>query len=134
LLFDEVTMVYYAHSENAVGIRHRLADHLSSVGRLAKEFAATTPFKEEAELAGFLHDLGKYGDRFQARLQGKDSGLDHWSQGAWLALMEYKAVAAALAIQGHHIGLQYLGMDGCRSLDLQKLTQNHPLQLSLRSH
>lgn len=37
-------------------------------------------------LAGLLHDLGKYADRFQARLRGEDSGLDHWSQGAWLAL------------------------------------------------
>ena len=53
-----------------------------------------------------LHDLGKYGDRFQLRLQGKDSGLDHWSQGASLALSQFQAVAAALAIEGHHIGLQ----------------------------
>jgi hypothetical protein len=29
-----------------------------------------------------LHDLGKYADRFQRRLEGKDSGLDHWTQGA----------------------------------------------------
>jgi len=34
--------------------------------------------------------------------------LDHWSLGAWMALSEFGSVAAALAIQGHHIGLQYL--------------------------
>lgn len=34
---------------------------------------------KEAELAGLLHDLGKYGDFFQARLAGKERGIDHWS-------------------------------------------------------
>lgn len=80
---------------------HSLKDHLASVGEMAHAFADRTPWKEEARLAGLLHDLGKYGDRFQARLQGRDQGLDHWSQGAWLALTEHRAIAAALAIQGH---------------------------------
>ncbi|MEW6038806.1 MAG: CRISPR-associated helicase Cas3' [Pseudomonadota bacterium] len=123
----------YAHSANRAGIRHRLRDHLSSVSRLAGEFAGSEPWADEARLAGLLHDLGKYGDRFQARLRGEDQGLDHWSQGGWLALTEHKAVAAALAIQGHHIGLQCLSKDGCKDLNLQNLTQNHPLQLSLSS-
>jgi CRISPR-associated endonuclease/helicase Cas3 len=124
----------YAHSANRAGIQHRLRDHLSSVSRLAGEFAGNEPWADEARLAGLLHDLGKYGDRFQARLRGEDQGLDHWSQGAWLALMEHKAIAAALAIQGHHIGLQYLSKDGCSGLNLKTLTLNHPLQLSLSSH
>ncbi|MEO6697645.1 MAG: CRISPR-associated helicase/endonuclease Cas3, partial [Gammaproteobacteria bacterium] len=68
----------------------------------------------EARLAGLLHDLGKFGDLFQARLRGEESGLDHWSAGAWVAL-EHKCAAAALAIQGHHIGLQSLaGFDLAR--------------------
>lgn len=124
---------YYAHSANKTNRCHLLAQHLRAVAQLAGEFLGDLPFRKEGELAGLLHDLGKYGDRFQARLRGEDQGLDHWSQGAWLALMEYKAVAAALAIQGHHIGLQNLSKDGCRSFDFQKLTQNHPLQLSLTS-
>lgn len=36
------------------------------------EFARDQPWAEEARLAGLLHDLGKYGDRFQARLRGED--------------------------------------------------------------
>jgi HD domain len=101
------TMTYYAHSKNAFGVRHRLADNLDAVSRLAEGFAKATCFREEARLAGLLHDLGKYGDRFQARLRGEEQGLNHWSQGAWLALTEHKAIVAALAIQGHHIGLQH---------------------------
>jgi CRISPR-associated endonuclease/helicase Cas3 len=124
-------MTYYAHSKNAFGVRHRLADHLDAVSRLAEGFAKATYFREEARLAGLLHDLGKYGDRFQARLRGEEQGLDHWSQGAWLALTEHKAIAAALAIQGHHIGLQHLNRQALRGVDLKRLEENHPLQLRL---
>ncbi|MDQ3564889.1 MAG: CRISPR-associated endonuclease Cas3'' [Pseudomonadota bacterium] len=94
------TSRYLAHSANAAGHTHGLKDHLACVSKLAQAFLRGFPGSEEAALAGLLHDLGKYGDRFQARLRGEDKGLDHWSQGAWFALMEYKAVAAGLAIQG----------------------------------
>ncbi|MGH8593875.1 MAG: hypothetical protein ACREX9_07345 [Gammaproteobacteria bacterium] len=53
-----------------------------------------------------MHDLGKYGDLFQARLRGEAQGIDHWSLGAWVALKYHHAVAAALAIEGHPVGLQ----------------------------
>lgn len=107
---------YYAHSANTAGRWHKLAQHLSAVGNIAAEFSEKFPWHEEARLAGLLHDLGKYGDRFQLRLQGKESGLDHWSQGASLALTQFRAVAAALAIEGHHIGLQRGNPDGLRRL------------------
>ena len=107
---------YYAHSENAHGVRHRLVEHLSCVSKLAREFFQGQKGAEEAALAGLLHDLGKYGDLFQARLRGEAQGLDHWSQGACLALTRFKAVAAALAIQGHHIGLQRGGKESLRKL------------------
>lgn len=106
---------YFAHSANGHGKWHQLAEHLASVSKIAKEFLQGRNGAEEAALAGLLHDLGKYGDRFQARLHGKDKGLDHWSQGASLALRHH-AVAAALAIEGHHIGLQRGSKDSLRRL------------------
>ncbi|MCC6967702.1 MAG: CRISPR-associated helicase Cas3' [Nitrospira sp.] len=106
---------YFAHSANGHGDWHRLAEHLVGVSKMAKEFLQGWNGAEEAALAGLLHDLGKYGDRFQARLHGKDKGLDHWSQGASLALRHH-AVAAALAIEGHHIGLQRGSKDSLRRL------------------
>lgn len=107
---------YLAHSKNTAGDVHLLKDHLASVSALAKSYIADFPYADEAGLAGMLHDLGKYGDRFQARLRGEDSGLDHWSQGASLALTKFQAVAAALAIEGHHIGLQRGSKNSLRRL------------------
>ena len=39
--------------------------------------------------AGLLHDLGKYSARFQARLQGDPSKVDHATTGAQLAAKHY---------------------------------------------
>ncbi len=124
-------MRYLAHSGNKVGHRHPAKEHLTSVGRLAEAFAGSAWWKEEAALSGLLHDLGKYADLFQARLRGEEKGLDHWSPGAWVALAEYQAVAAAMAIQGHHIGLQQGGKDALSNLNPAVLVQRHPLNLRL---
>jgi CRISPR-associated endonuclease/helicase Cas3 len=121
----------YAHSANDLGNWHPLKEHLTSVASIAKHFSSDMEWQNEAYLAGLLHDLGKYADRFQARLKGLDSGLDHWSQGSWLALSEHRAIAAALAIQGHHIGLQQGNPDALRQLNPITLSQNHPLKLDL---
>ncbi len=120
---------YFAHSKNKVEHRHRLATHLSSVSELAGKFSSTMHWCEEARLAGLLHDLGKYGDLFQARLRGEESGLDHWSAGAWVAL-ENRCAAAALAIQGHHIGLQSLAVGDLKKLNPTWLAE-HPQSLRL---
>jgi len=125
-----MTEIYYAHSENKVGHKHRLKEHLSSVSFLAKQYLHGW-MEGEVALAGVLHDLGKYGDAFQRRLRGEEQGLDHWSLGAWVALSRYRAIAAALAIQGHHIGLQNLNVKSLRELQPQKLKEAHPLNLVL---
>lgn len=108
-----------------------LKDHLERVAQRTALYAAIYGSENEGYAAGLLHDLGKYGDLFQLRLQGKEKGLDHWSFGAWIALMKMKSIAAAMVIQGHHIGLQQLSPDDLRNLDPQKLRQRHPKDLRL---
>lgn len=127
----DMDTMYFAHSGNAVGERHLLRTHLQSVATLARGFADTTSWADEAHLAGLLHDLGKYADRFQARLRGADSGLDHWSQGAWLALLKHRAKAAALAIQGHHVGLRKGNANGWHGMNPANLQPRTPDGLEL---
>jgi len=125
--------VFLAHSPNQAGNEDYLRNHLLDVANRAAEYATAFNAAEEARLSGLLHDLGKYGRLFQRRLEGKEQGIDHWSQGAWEALTRYKnlGIAAALAIQGHHIGLQKAEKDSLCNLDPTRLSQNHPLGLRL---
>jgi CRISPR-associated endonuclease/helicase Cas3 len=124
-------MTIWAHSANRAGQCHALKVHLTSVANLSHKFAERFPWREEARLAGLLHDLGKYGERFQQRLAGEYEGVDHWSAGAWVAARQHLAFAAALAIEGHHIGLQRMTQEALAALDPAKLAANHPLGLTL---
>jgi len=64
---------------------------------------------DEARLAGLLHDLGKYADRFQARLNNPTiHGINHWAAGAAHAAQNLKAFAVAFAADGHHTGIPAL--------------------------
>jgi CRISPR-associated helicase Cas3/CRISPR-associated endonuclease Cas3-HD len=127
-------MSYYAHSANSQGQAHPLQRHLDAVGRIAGKTAGSARWSDEAALAGRLHDLGKFGDLFQARLRGDESGLDHWSAGAVVAATDpsIAALAAALAIEGHHIGLQAANSTAVRRrLTPANLVAHHPLRLRL---
>lgn len=122
-----------AHSANDHGKEELLHEHLEAVADRAAEFASPFGAAQEAALAGILHDLGKYGKLFQRRLRGLERGVDHWSPGAWTALMKYqqKGLAVALAVAGHHVGLRSASPAALHELDLKKLLTNHPLGLRL---
>jgi CRISPR-associated endonuclease/helicase Cas3 len=124
---------YLAHSANDFGQVDTVRDHLLSVAHRAAEFASAFDAQDEAFLTGLLHDLGKYGDLFQRRLEGKARKVDHWSAGAWIPLQKYQimGVASCLAIQGHHLGLQRASKDAIQSIQPKKLSQQHPLGLRL---
>lgn len=118
--------MFWAHTHPDPSRWHPLRDHLLEVANLAASRAK--PFSEEqnAKLAGLLHDLGKYGDDFQLRLKGEKSGIDHWSAGAHLALFEYRVPAVALAIQGHHIGLQSGSKENLKNMRLRSDGRGYP--------
>jgi CRISPR-associated helicase Cas3/CRISPR-associated endonuclease Cas3-HD len=126
--------VFYAHSSGAAGKPEPLSDHLLAVAKRAFRFASAYNAAEEAGIAGLLHDLGKYGEVFQRRLQGLETGVDHWWAGAWAALTRYQryGVGICLAIQGHHLGLQRCHSDDFHlQLDPVRIRADHPLRLRL---
>ncbi|MGB9689310.1 CRISPR-associated endonuclease Cas3'' [Thermogutta sp.] len=104
---------FRAHSANAngQGVSEPLRDHLEYVAQRAEAFGNFFDAAEQARLAGLLHDIGKYADKFQDYLDGKVSRAgDHWSAGSLLALKfanEY-GICPALAIQAHHSELTWL--------------------------
>lgn len=110
--------LYYAHSAPEGGTPEPLREHLELVAARARTFAEPFDAGEEALTAGLLHDAGKASPLFGLRLEGRASGLDHWTPGATLALRLYKqhGIASALAIQGHHLGLARASRDEIKSL------------------
>ncbi len=111
-------MNYYAHTaETETGERRsrehwqQLAKHLRNVADKAREFAEPLGISDAAELAGLLHDLGKYRLPFQQYLAGerpRSVETFHAMYGAALAFQR-NWLGPAFAIAGHHAGLHNLG-------------------------
>lgn len=110
-------MKFYAHTAEGPdgkplpetsGRWQLLKDHLLGVAERAKQFAAPFGLSTDAELAGLLHDLGKYAERFQARLRNPAiHGINHGAAGSVRA-RTMNAWAVAFAADGHHTGIPAL--------------------------
>lgn len=60
---------YIAHQRKSDGAVQSLESHLLEVSNIAKSLAAKIGLKEQGELIGLLHDMGKYSDEFQSYLK-----------------------------------------------------------------
>lgn len=122
-----------AHSKNKIGEEEFMSTHLIAVAKRAAEYAKAFDAEEEAYIAGLLHDIGKYGILFQKLLRGSEKKIDHWSQGAYIALEKYgkEGVASAIAIHGHHLGLKQLSEQFLKDINPEKLNDYHPEGLRL---
>ena len=102
-------MAFFAHSTQRPDRSdwQALAEHLQNVAAIASDKASLFGAGGMAEVAGLLHDLGKYSDDFQRRVAGDAIRVDHATRGAMLAVERYKHTGMLLAygIAGHHAGL-----------------------------
>jgi CRISPR-associated endonuclease/helicase Cas3 len=75
--------MYFAHSTGASDRSdwQPLVEHLRAVAELAKARGDKFGAALAAELAGSLHDLGKYSEAFQRRLEGSPERVDHSTAG-----------------------------------------------------
>lgn len=96
---------YFAHSENGVGVKHELVQHLKEVAQLAGEFAAKFGAPDCGYYAGLWHDLGKFHPDFQSYIASPPGrrGPDHSSAGAAHAMACFEPLTFPVA--GHHAGL-----------------------------
>ena len=112
--------IYYAHSKGP----HKedwqfLRDHLRGVSEQARLLGADSGLAEFAYTAALLHDIGKYSQAFQRRLEGSRRRVDHKTAGALEALRLYSKPEQAFfgrllayVVVGHHGGLPDAGDDG----------------------
>lgn len=97
---------FIAHSENKLGKKHQLKQHLVETAKLVESFAPCENFKELFRLAGLLHDTGKFQDGFQNYLEFGKPKTPHAAVGAVIAYDMYKKyLPLPFVIKGHHAGL-----------------------------
>lgn len=108
--------MFYAHSTSQPDRLNwePLPVHLDMVADLCGAFAARFGARKAAELAGLLHDLGKYSPLFLKYITGLGKSVDHSTAGAREVIARAKAGTPydrlmgellAYAIAGHHAGL-----------------------------
>lgn len=97
---------FFAHSENRLGEKHTLADHLIDTAELARLFSPSSQLEDLFYLAGVLHDVGKFQDGFQQYLREGKPRTPHAGIGAYVASrLAEKQIYLQFVIQGHHAGL-----------------------------
>ncbi|MDO4544078.1 MAG: CRISPR-associated helicase Cas3' [Clostridia bacterium] len=101
-------MKYLAHIDPDSGREQTVKEHLIATATLAASFASEFGAEETAYRCGLLHDVGKYSDAFQRRIQNGSEKVDHSTAGAKEAF-NVKDAYAAFCIAGHHGGLPDLG-------------------------
>jgi len=125
-------MYYYAHSTKKPDKSdwQPLKDHLTKVATLSRDFANDFSAGDLAYDSGLLHDLGKYSQDFQRRLEGQKIHVDHSTAGAIEAIRlfnddQYAAgLLFAYLIAGHHGGLLNYGSAAsglCERLHKEKI-------------
>ncbi|MDR1183288.1 MAG: CRISPR-associated helicase Cas3' [Coriobacteriales bacterium] len=100
--------IYLAHrSEDGASIQ-LLIEHLKGVAARARGFASAFGAGDLAYACGSVHDIGKYSDEFQRRINGANISVDHSTAGAQLICSSdtgYLGKLVAYCIMGHHAGL-----------------------------
>ena len=77
-----VNMIYYARSKNEQGEKETIKHHLKRTSELCGEYTSQFVSKEIGEYMGLFHDFGKYSEKFQNVLEGKEHNIDHAFAGA----------------------------------------------------
>ncbi|KAI4439039.1 CRISPR-associated helicase/endonuclease Cas3 [Schaedlerella arabinosiphila] len=105
-------MKYLAHmSKN--GDEQLLKEHLENSAILCGRFADQFGAYEWGYCCGYLHDLGKYSEKFQKRIHGSEEKVDHSTAGAklcWDKKGMYQFLSYCIA--GHHSGIPDTGGSG----------------------
>jgi len=114
--------MYKAHINENTGKVQTVKEHCENVGKLCREFSINA-LKDILYAIGMLHDVGKYQDAFQRRIDGENIRVEHSACGAIAAKEEYHdaqvpALMMGCCIAGHHSGIPDMG----HATDTEELT------------
>lgn len=119
-------MEKYAHI-NDKGKKQPIKDHLCNTAELARNNAVEDS-KDMAYAIGMIHDIGKYADAFQDRLNGGKGKFEHSACGAieYRKCLGYVGFAPMMefCIACHHTGLQDGGAGLMEGTMLYRISQN----------
>jgi len=109
--------ICYAHSNsNEKSGWQPLEVHLRNSAKIAFRLGLNAGISELSYTAALLHDIGKFSQEFQERLQDSKKRVDHSSAGAIELIKLYKhtyqeplALMLAYCITGHHTGMPDYG-------------------------
>ena len=102
-------MNYISHKLSETDKKEQLLlEHLKNVSQLSETFAECLNLSDYAGIIGMLHDIGKYSNRFQQRINGAEISVDHSTCGTQEAFKKRLSIAA-FCIAGHHGGIPDIG-------------------------
>lgn len=104
--------MFLAHISEDKLRKQTILEHLKGTAGLTASFSDVFHCREWGYGCGLMHDIGKYSDKFQKRLEG-GAITDHATAGA-KELYRRKNYPAAYCIAGHHCGL----LDGGSAADV----------------
>lgn len=100
---------FYAHTTQNTDKSdwQTIESHLKETAQLSGNFSEKFGQKELGYFAGLFHDIGKYSEKFQHRLEGANIKVDHSTAGAREVGKLHKICKMLLpyCIAGHHGGL-----------------------------
>lgn len=117
-------MVYKAHVNDAGEIQ-TVAEHSKNTAEIAKSYAVPE-LKDIVEAMGMIHDVGKYQESFQRRINGEAIRVEHSTCGAVAAKENYSGMSALMmeyCVAGHHGGLPDGGMPNDKANGLEVTLQ-----------
>lgn len=114
-----IQMSFIAHIRQSDHQVQTVQQHLNEVAALARQYATSTNLGAHAELAGLLHDMGKYTQAFTTYIENavyhnkiSATKIDHSTAGAkylyerYYKTHPYVAEIIGMAVLSHHSGLQ----------------------------
>lgn len=99
--------VYKAHINENTGAIQTVKEHSKNTADLCRQFAVPV-LKDLTYNVGLLHDIGKFQEDFQRRIDGENIKVEHSACGALVAKKRYPDAIGLMmeyCIAGHHSGI-----------------------------